>query len=1091
MNAFYANFITPKWKQWCVTIISIFALFLSASGQETAQRKITITFNQQSLTDCLDKITALTGIRFYYEGNEIKQITGKHTAAYTAQPLSVVLKALLSGTDFEWQEVNQRIAIKRKSTPPAKPVNNPPVPKQVVPGSGFITGTIVDFENGDPLPGASVSIEGKPFTTVSDPKGIYELRDVPEGSYTLVVSYIGYQQTRLQHLKVNTGKLVVDVKLQVRSTTAGAVEVTAIRRKKVANTSDAQLVQELYKAKTIISGISNEQIARTLDRDAAEIVKRVPGVNISEDNFVIVRGLNKRYNITFLNDAMAPATDADSRSFSYDVINSNAIDRIMVHKSPSPDLPGEFSGGLVKIYTKKSQLTRQIDIQASMQYRQGSTFENIWSYAGGKYDFLGFDDGTRKLPEGIPGALTYNHLTPAENARYGRQFKNIYVLDKSYKPLPDLRLNANYYNAWRIGGRYLKNLTTIAFTNTHQMREIEQNSLYKYYDGNITQGIHAARISAIQNNEISLNDRLTVELRHFVNINNQRIAVEDYRKLVDYDKQEFRHTNLYYEENKMYSGQLSANYLLGKDKKSDIKAGLSYSTIHKREPDNRDYTLRRATGGAKEEPWSLGTELISFYMLSRVFTDVKEDNYQANVDLNYRITDTWGFKTGFYHSTRTRDFSNRTFILVNGVNLYDPNLSIAGSKYISDNGQAPSHKNPVYEKYLQHYFNQSMFREDGTGYRWLEKTSPNNQYYADNVLNAGYLSTDFNLLNNRLNVFGGVRVEDNRFRILGSYENGLAAYPLVVDQPITSLLPSINASFRVDSSLIIRAGYGKTLNRPEFREAAPMEYTNYVDQETYAGNPGLTTVNIHNAEVRLEWYPGSSRKNEMVNIGFFYKQLDKPIERFRMIYSEGFDRFFYTNTGKANVLGIEAEVRKSFDFIPGKFFRDLSVIMNGSWFKSEVNVPPLPDNVGYSQNGRTRPMQGQSPYLLNASLNYENSGTGSKVAITFNRADDYIYAVGANKGERADADIMLKGRNQLDLTWRQRLNKTFSINAGVQNVLNTPYFLYQDWKNNYRYDKITGAGPDVLNPSGYDDGDVVYRRFYQNPYYSLALNMIF
>ncbi len=115
-------------------------------------------------------------------------------------------------------------------------------------------------------------------------------------------------------------------------------------------------MNEIYSAKLVMSGISNEQIARTLDRDAAEVVKRVPGINITPDNFVVVRGLNKRYNITFLNDAMTSATDADSRSFSCGVISSNAIDRIMVYKSPSPELPGESAGGLVKIYPKRSQL---------------------------------------------------------------------------------------------------------------------------------------------------------------------------------------------------------------------------------------------------------------------------------------------------------------------------------------------------------------------------------------------------------------------------------------------------------------------------------------------------------------------------------------------------------------------------------------------------------------------------------------------------------------------------------------------------------------------------------------------------------------
>ncbi|WEK38374.1 MAG: TonB-dependent receptor [Candidatus Pseudobacter hemicellulosilyticus] len=958
--------------------------------------------------------------------------------------------------------------------------------------TGRITGKVVDFENGDPLTGATVSLESTGSQTVTNDKGEYVFTAIPPGEYAVAASYVGYKKDKITQVKVAEEKtVVIDIKLQVGGENPAVmtgVIVTALKNKRVINTTDAQLISELYRSKTVISGISNEQIARTLDRDAAEVVKRIPGINISPDNFVIVRGLGKRYNLTFLNDAMAPAADADSRAFSYDMISSNAIDRIMVYKSPSPDLPGEFSGGLVKIYTKKSQVTRQVDVQLSAQYRPNSTFENTWSYAGGKYDFLGFDDGTRQLPSGIPNATAFNQLNPADNARYSRQFKNIYTLDRNYRALPDLRFNLNYYDAWKIGNRYLRNLTTIAYTHTHEQRLTEQHSLYRY-DGQITQGIHGARISAIQSNEIKASENLTLEWRNFFNVNNQRVAVEDFRLLDGRDNQEFRHTNLYYVQQLLYSSQLTGTYQFGKDKVNSLKANISYSSIHKQEPDNRDYTLNRQTPRdgetGKATPWVLGHELISFYTLSRVFTDVKENNYQGNIDLTYRINPIWGLKSGIYHETRERSFSNRTFAIFNGVNLYDQNIAITGSKFIEDNGTVSGH-NSIQEAYLPHYFRESMFREDGTGYRWMEKTTPNNQYKADNVLNAGYISTDINLLQDRINVFGGLRVEHNRFRILGSYPNGLATYPLLVDQPITSWLPSANISFHIDSSMILRAGYGKTLNRPEFREAAPLRYTNYIDQEVYTGNPNLTTVNIHNAEIRWEWYPSSARKTDMVNAGFFYKNLDRPIERFRMVFVEAFDQYVYSNTGNANVWGLEAELRKDFDFIPGSFFRRLSTVLNGAWFKSEVKVPAMPQFPGYNAP-RVRPMQGQSPYLLNASLNYEDAGRGTKVSATFNRAADYIYAVGSRGGTMPDADIMMRARNQLDITWRQRINKIFSINAGVQNILNAPFLLYQDWTQNYEYNAPPGKPTVPAN----GDTDLVFRKFHQYPYFSFAVNMIF
>jgi TonB-dependent receptor len=1070
-------------KPWCLSLLLCCTIYnLQAQEKFSAlTTKVDYSSAAVSAAELLTSIQKQTDYTFSIDRAVLNSITIRDVH-FTKISLGKALQYLEEHYDLAFSVAGKNIAVRKVAAVRTA------LPQKPAPTAGMLKGRVVDFENAQPLPGATVKLEGTSKVAISDEKGYYNINSIQAGKYTLTVTYTGYAATH-QMIRVEEGNNTVDVKLQVKPATANTVVVTAIKRKRVANTTDAQLIRELYNARSVVSGISSEQIARTLDRDAAEVVKRVPGVNISEDNFVIVRGLSKRYNLTYLNDAVAPANDADSRSFSYDVISSNAIDRIMVYKSPTPDLPGEFSGGLVKIYTKKSQMTRQLDLQLSTQYRSGSTFDNVWSYAGSKYDFLGFDDGTRKLPSGIPRAANFNHLTPAENALYSKQFKNIYVLDKTYKALPDLRLNLNYYDAWKTGRKYLKNLSSLSYSNTHEQRISEQRSLYKFYDGRLTQGIHAARISVIQDNEMQVNGRLTLALHNFLNVNNQRIAVEDYRKLDDYPGQEFRHTNLYYVQNTLYSGQLAGTYSFGKHKRNELKANAGYSTIHKQEPDNRDYTLNRPVAATGERPWILGTELISFYTLSRSFNDITEKSYQGNMDLNYRISDVWGFKAGAYYQSRMRDFNNRIFIIVNGVNLYDPNLAIRGSKYDGDNGPVEGNGNPISEKYLQHYFEPSMFRADGTGYRWLEKTTPNNQYYADNTLKAGYISSDINLLQDRINISGGLRIEDNRFRILGSYENGLAAYPLIVDQPLSSVLPSLNASFKADSSLIIRVGYGKTLNRPEFREAAPMQYINYLDQETYNGNPDLRTVNIHNTELRLEWYPHGAHSNELINIGFFYKQLDRPIERFRMIFNEGFDQFVYVNTGKARVYGIEAELRKNLDFISGNFFRNLSVVLNGSWFKSNVNVPSMPQYVGYD-GARSRPMQGQSPYLINAAFNYENPGLGTKISATYNRAADYIYAVGANRGKRADTDIMMKARDQLDLIWRQRINKTWGISAGIQNILNTPVLLYQDWKHNYHYDKLKGAAPEPGQATLFEDADIIYRRYYQHPYYSFALNII-
>lgn len=1042
-----------------------------------------LVIQQEALSSVLLKLEKASGYNFVYKPQIVSHLTVSNKN-FRNQDFWYILNELLADHRLIYTVSSTNIILSQ--APPPQPVQY-----------GKISGRVVDFENGDPLPGATVRIEGTAMAMVTDEKGDYVFEKVPVSRYNILFSYIGYKSGKLNGIAVAANKTsTANFKMQANNNLK-QVEVKGIARKKVVNTTDEQLINELYTARTVISGISNEQITRSMDRDAAEVVKRIPGVNVSDDRFIVVRGLNKRYNMTFLNDNLAPATELDSRAFSFDLVSSNIIDKIMIYKSPSPDLPGEFAGGVVKITTKKSMLTRQLDVQVSAQYRPGSSFNDISSYPGSKTDFLGFDDGARSLPKGMPNPVDFNLLGPDVNAYYSKQFANNYLTKNQHFDL-DKRFTLNYYDSWKLGAYQLNNLSSLSYTNTHELRETQQQSLYKAgdtgpsYEGIIRQGIHGARLSLIQNNNINLGDHVRLELKQFVNQQGQRIALNDYKVVDGFDNQDQRRTGLYFLSSFLYSGQLGTYLKFGKEDRTKITTNLGFSSIHRNDPDLRELGYNRKHDGAygflednPKAPWTHGSwELV--YPLSRYYINVKERSYQANADVEHRFTSFLNIKAGVFHETRQRDLSTRTFRLATGVNAYDPNIII-------DNEDEGGGTGAV-EWQLPAELDTSIFRPDGTGLRWYEATTPNDQYFAENRNTAGYISLDLLTLHDKLNVFGGLRVEHNRFRILGSLQTGQASYPIVVDKKVTSALPSVNVNYRPDSAFIIRAGYGKTVNRPEFREAAPFDFNDYIKYEHYYGNPALNTVNIDNFDVRLEWYPRSMMHNELFNIGFFYKKLDRPIEviwgRLR-VFDGAFNTFYYANTGPTTVYGFEAEVRKSLSFFPGNFFRDLSVILNGAIIRSEVKTPSL-IYWGHS-TPRNRPLQGQVPYLLNASLNYENPKLGTKVAAVYHRSGDQIYAVGTGDYKAGDIssgfpDIMEMGRDLLDLSWSQRVNKYLSIKAGVQNLLNAPVTLYEDYGRDYKYQPEGSIHKDGRETG---TGDVIYRRYYQRPYYSLGLNFIF
>ncbi len=103
---------------------------------------------------------------------------------------------------------------------------------------------------------------------------------------------------------------------------------------------------------SVSDGISVEFIKKTPDRTVGDALKRVNGVTIQNDKFVLVRGLADRYNSAMLNRTILPSTEPDRRAFSFDIIPSNLIDNIIVTKSATPSLPGDFGGGVIQITTK-------------------------------------------------------------------------------------------------------------------------------------------------------------------------------------------------------------------------------------------------------------------------------------------------------------------------------------------------------------------------------------------------------------------------------------------------------------------------------------------------------------------------------------------------------------------------------------------------------------------------------------------------------------------------------------------------------------------------------------------------------------------
>ncbi len=243
-------------------------------------------------------------------------------------------------------------------------------------------------------------------------------------------------------------------------------KVTAVRR----SNTEMSMISSIKASNLVVNGISAQQIARTQDKDAGEIIKRVPGITIIDDPFVVVRRLVERYNMVTLNGTTASSSEADKRAFSFDVISSNLIDNILIYKTPAPELPADFAGAVINIITKNDIDKTGITVSYSTGFNENTTFQNFTSYHGGKFDWLGFDDGTRKLPSIMPSAGEMKNLRDffsnvdtkkQELTEISKAFDNSGFKNRTIKVIPDQSLNITANSRFVAGKATVANITSV------------------------------------------------------------------------------------------------------------------------------------------------------------------------------------------------------------------------------------------------------------------------------------------------------------------------------------------------------------------------------------------------------------------------------------------------------------------------------------------------------------------------------------------------------------------------------------------------------------------------------------------------------
>lgn len=886
--------------------------------------------------------------------------------------------------------------------------------------SGTVQGKIKDLKTGEAIIGATVQVLGtaSPIGSVTDVEGNFNIPNVPAGSYKIQISYVSYAVKEIDNVRVEADKsTVLATSLEEDNKTLQEVVVKGQRQ----TSTEVSVISELKQVQQIAVGISAQQIQRTQDRDASAVIRRVPGISIFDDRFIVVRGLNERYNTVLLNDIITPSTEVDTKSFSFDLIPSSAIDRILVFKSASADLPGDVSGGAIKIYTKTIPDGNSLSVNFSAGYRAGTTFGTATSHEGGALEFLGIENGTRTLPDNFPNRRGVILNAGKENII--NRFKELpdYYAPKKMSVTPDLRAGINFSRRFFVKNTEVTNTSYVNYSLTRVNNTVAQNRFNflaaktETFNDQLFQ--ENTRLGVMSNWAFILNPRNKIEFRNLFNqMGNKETVLRGGGNLennLDYNNGAFR-----YEARSIYSGQLSGTHELSEKTRLRWIGGAGYT--YRNEPDFRRFTSTRASG--TNQPFKINLQQFespTLQQAARFYSRLGEMVGTGTVNVEHLIG---GKKenaeqqakliAGTYVEYKDRKYSARWFGIVNPNRVTDELLSLTPDQFFQSSNLAA---NKVY---------------------YTEGTNFDDKYTAQNLLTAGYASV-YLPLTERFNATVGFRGEYNRQQLQG-FERG-GGIKVNVDRPVFTPLPSVNLTYKLNERHSLKAAYSTTVNRPEFRELSPSTYYDFNFDVSRKGNPNLVNATIQNYDFRYQFDPS---KNELITVSVFNKTFKNPIEA-AIFYNGSTVAFTVANAKTAYARGVELEVRKALSNPENaNFLSRMLLTLNASVITSNVKT-----NV--TSGSTDRYLQGQSPYLINTGLFYNDDENGFQINALYNVIGKRIYIIGDNV---ISANIFEMPRNVIDLNIIKSVGKNLEFRVSIQDLLNQPFRLIQDTN---RDNKIT------------------------------------
>lgn len=916
-------------------------------------------------------------------------------------------------------------------------------------GESGIIGRAVDADSGEGAYQARIIVVEAERELTTDDDGNFTVRLGP-GTYTLRVLYDFYIPARVEGVAVYEGEvttLAEPVSLQIDDDVEAADAVLY----RVNTGGEAAQLQVRQQSAAVRDAVSSEEISRAGDSSAASAARRVVATEVVGD-YLYVRGLGGRYTSVTLNGALQPQLDPNVPGVQLDLYPSFALASIAVLKSYTPDLPAQFGGGAMQLTTSDYPEEFTFGFSLGFGYNSATTWRDAPTHPGGRFDLLGFDDGTRA----IPGVLSDRRLTSTEYPTLEERTEVVQMFDNDWRieerqvglmPPSSIRINLGgshdlggeldlgYYAAarWSYGRQLLVEDTAIPQLEA----SVGSNYVNRQERRNYTA---VGQLSALGTVSIQSEEHEAA----FVTLFNQ--IGEDFTGVAIGPIDEFDPrldavaTRTRWSERMFWFNQLKGQSFLGN---SRLRwSGYSITSRYS-EPDTRDLRfqgreapqeeddadvhwvdgvwgtnegdpgVRAADGSWEREPTGCYSENFTERQnatCNRQFwrPQLSKDGQRLNVEYSNQIfggsadfhwdwrgIGTWTIDAGAALSISRQRFDIRRFRL-------DRNRRASSADLQADPATL-----------LQSANSPDVWRME-------EETIFRDGFDAEEDLYGVYLMSQVRPVE-WLRLFAGLRIEAFRQRLqLGSpLFSSRESNPL--EDLYIDLLPAGSVVFEVMENMLVRAGYSETVARPRPRERSDSLYDDYINRRTIQGAPDLVPARMRNADLRWEWFPTTS---SVFAVTAFAKFFEDPIE---LVILNANRVVSYQNTSTARNVGFELEARTNLGFAH-EALAPLHVGANFTYVNSSVT---LTDEQASIATSNERPMQYQAPWVVNANIGWDPEDGDYSVYVFYNVFGPRLVEVGI----MGVGDTFLQPVHSLSLQARYRLPRGVQLSLSVKNIL--------------------------------------------------------